>query len=406
MSLDDEARLDRRRRKRRATRLRRAALALALVAAGGGTAGLALRGDDPRPSAAATPEPPVPQPALPQPPVPQPALPQPAPPSPVAPEPSTTTIRFAAVGDIVMGSPPYGLPPDGGRTFFSGVDRLIAGDVVLGNLEGTLATGGSSKCGPSPGPNCFSFRTPPSYARWLKRAGFTVMNLANNHAFDFGEPGQRETVAALDRSGLLHTGRPKEVAIQEVRGVRVALVGFAAYKWANSLTDIPGARRIVSAAAREADIVVVTMHAGAEGSDKTHVRRGSETYLGEPRGDSMAFSRAVVDAGADLVVGHGPHVMRGMEFRRGRLIAYSMGNFAGYEVFSLGGVLSTSGVLQVTLAADGSFVSGRLRPTKIVEPGLPARGGGGVELVRDLSRQDFGRTAARISPDGRIRRPA
>lgn len=313
-------------------------------------------------------------------------------------------MTLAAVGDIVMGSPPYGLPPDGGRSFFSAVDHLLDGDVVLGNLEGTLATGGASKCG-SKSPNCYAFRTPPGYARWLRRAGFTVMNLANNHAFDFGPSGQRETVAALNRQNLLHTGRPGEVAVQTVKGVRVALVGFAAYEWANPLTDIPTAIRRVREAAASADIVVVTMHAGAEGSDKTHVRPGPETFLGEPRGDSVAFSHAVVDAGADLVVGHGPHVMRGMEFRRGRLIAYSMGNFAGYEVFTLGGTLSTSGVLQVTLGSDGRFLAGRLRATRIVEPGLPAPGGRGVALVSALSRQDFGATGARISPNGTIRRP-
>jgi poly-gamma-glutamate capsule biosynthesis protein CapA/YwtB (metallophosphatase superfamily) len=315
------------------------------------------------------------------------------------------TVSIAAVGDIVMGSPPYGLPPDGGRSFFARVDHLIEGDVVLGNLEGTLATGGASKCGAGRSPNCFAFRTPPSYARWLDGAGFTVMNLANNHAFDFGEAGQRQTLAALNRRGLLHTGRPGEVTVQRVRGVRVAVLGFAAYRWASPLTDIAGARRLVRKATRQADVVVVTMHAGAEGSDRTHVRPGAETYLGEPRGDSMAFSHAVIDAGADLVVGHGPHVMRGMEFRKGRLIAYSMGNFAGYEVFSLGGTLSTSGVLQVTLGADGRFVSGRLRPTQIVEPGIPAPGGRAISLVSGLSRQDFGPAAARISASGTIRPP-
>jgi hypothetical protein len=318
--------------------------------------------------------------------------------------PATGLLRLAAVGDIVMGSLPYGLPADGGASFFDPVKHLLKGDVVLGNLEGTLAVGGSSKCG-SGSPNCFAFKTPPSYARWLRRAGFTVMNLANNHAMDFGEQGQRETVAALDRVGLRHTGRPREVARVEVRGIRVALLGFAAYEWANSLTDIPAARRLVAAAARDADVVVVTTHAGAEGSDKTHVPPGPETYLGEPRGNSRAFSHAVIDSGADLVISHGPHVMRGMEVYRGRLIAYSLGNFAGYRVFGLGGTLSTSGVLQVTLAADGRFRSGRLRPTALVGAGTPAPGGGAIALVRSLSASDFGARAPRIGDDGTIRAP-
>ena len=96
-------------------------------------------------------------------------------------------VTIAAVGDIVMGSTPN-LPPEGGRTFFDGVATDLAGDVVLGNLEGTLSSGGSSKCRAG-STNCFSFQTPPSYGRWLKKAGFTVLNLANNHAFDFGPSG-------------------------------------------------------------------------------------------------------------------------------------------------------------------------------------------------------------------------
>ena len=396
MNLSEDERRARRQAaaaRRRAVRRRRLA-ALAVVVAGAGVAGaFALRGgSEPTPAAAsertgtrATP---------------------PAPPGspPPATPPRAGTVRITAVGDIVMGSPPYGLPPDGGASFFDPVDRLIDGDVVLGNLEGTLATGGASKCGGG-SPNCFAFRTPPSYARWLREAGFTVMNLANNHAYDFGAQGQRETIAALNRVRIPHTGRPGQVTVQRVRGIRVALVGFASYTWANDLTDIPAARRIVRRAARDADVVVVTMHAGAEGSDRTHVTPGTEFFLGENRGDSMAFSRAVIDAGADLVVGHGPHVMRGMEFYKGRLIAYSMGNFAGYEVFSLGGNLSTSGVLQVTLRANGAWVRGRLRPTAIVGAGTPAPGGSGVSLVSSMSRQDFGRRAARVAANGIIRRP-
>ena len=120
---------------------------------------------------------------------------------------ASSVITIAAVGDIVMGSTPN-LPRDGGRTFFDGVAADLAGDVVLGNLEGTLSTGGSSKCG-SGSTNCFAFQTPPSYARWLKAAGFTVMNLANNHAFDFGPAGQAQTLAALRRARPRDHGPPR-----------------------------------------------------------------------------------------------------------------------------------------------------------------------------------------------------
>jgi len=320
--------------------------------------------------------------------------------------PPSAEVTIAAVGDIVMGSTPN-LPPDGGASFFSDVDGELEGDVVLGNLEGTLSTGSSSKCGAGSS-SCFAFQTPPSYARWLARAGFTVLSLANNHALDYGPRGQKETIAALRRRRLLFTGRPGQVTVQRVGPVRVALLGFAPYPWAQDLTDVAAARRLVREAVEKADLVVVTFHGGAEGSDRTHVPRGPETYLGENRGSLRRFAHAVVDAGADLVVGHGPHVLRGMEWYRERLIAYSMGNFAGYGVFSLSGVLGVSGILQVTLRMDGSWVRGELVPTQLVGQGLPAldpaeRAHG---LVRELSLEDFGGRGMRVSRTGVLRPPS
>jgi hypothetical protein len=325
-------------------------------------------------------------------------------PKPAKPSVPPGLVAIVATGDIVMGSTPN-LPPDGGRSFFSDVQADLAGDVVLGNLEGTLSTGGSSKCGPE-STSCFAFQTPPSYARWLAQAGFTVMNLANNHAYDFGPSGLRQTMGALKGAGLRYTGRPGQVTLQRVGQVRVALVGFASYPWAASLTDILAAKRLVRKASRLADVVVVTMHAGAEGTDRQHVSRGTERFLGENRGDAVRFSHAVVDAGADLVVGHGPHVLRGMEWYKRRLIAYSLGNFAGYKVFSLGGALSTSAVLRVTLRGDGTFETGRLVPTRLVGAGLPALDPAETAhgVVRTLSRADFGGHAVKISPDGILSR--
>ena len=313
-------------------------------------------------------------------------------------------VSIVATGDIVMGSTPN-LPPDGGRSFFNGVKSDLAGDVVLGNLEGTLSTGGRSKCG-SGSSNCYAFQTPPSYAAWLKKAGFTMMNVANNHAYDFGASGQKQTLAALATQRLASTGRPGQIAYEQVGDIEVAVVGFAPYPWAQSLTDIPAARRLVEKAAGKADVVIVSMHGGAEGTDHTHVSPGTETYLGENRGNLVAFSHAVVDAGADVVIGHGPHVLRGMEWYKGRLIAYSLGNFAGYKVFALGGQLSLSGILRVTLTGNGEFESATLVPTRLVRAGVPALdpAESAHGIVRTLSRQDFGRRGVKISANGNITR--
>jgi hypothetical protein len=323
--------------------------------------------------------------------------------SPAATAAEPPAITISATGDIAMA--PSG---SGAASFFnSGIRKALRATISLGNLEGTLATGGSSKCGPSSS-DCFAFRAPPSYSGALKQAGFSIMNLANNHALDYGESGQAETIAALKRGGLRFTGRPGEIAVLRKGGTKVAFVGFAPYPWAQDLLDIQGAVRLVRKADRKADVVVVTMHAGAEGSDERHVRPGPEWFLGEPRGNVVAFSRAVVRAGADLVVGHGPHVLRGIEWYRGRVIAYSLGNFLGNGTLNVSGVTGQTAVLRATLRRDGSWESGKLVPIRLSAGGLPRVDSGKAALstLRKLSRADFGRNAIRVSPSGTLVPPA
>jgi poly-gamma-glutamate capsule biosynthesis protein CapA/YwtB (metallophosphatase superfamily) len=312
---------------------------------------------------------------------------------------TTPVVRFAFTGDIAMVAGPA-------DSYFSSMSLDLAGDVVLGNLEGTLTDRGSTKCAAA-SENCFAFHAPPSYAPLLRRAGFTVMNLANNHAMDFGATGQADTVAAVRKAGLLTTGRPGEIAYTRIRGTRVALVGFAPYPWAQSLLRIPEAQAIVRKADRWADLVVVTMHAGAEGREHLHVRPGTEWFLGENRGNSIAFAHAVVQAGADVVVGSGPHVLRGMEWYRGRLIAYSLGNFVGYHTLATDGVTGMSGVLQITLGRDASWIAGALVPITIAGDGIPRPdpAEAALGLVRKLSRADFGPRAVTVSRTGVLRPP-
>jgi poly-gamma-glutamate capsule biosynthesis protein CapA/YwtB (metallophosphatase superfamily) len=309
------------------------------------------------------------------------------------------SVRFAAVGDIAMA------PSSDSTHFFSRVRYGLAGDVVLGNLEGTLATGGESKC-KSTSTDCFAFRAPPAYSGLLKSAGFTILNLANNHADDYGQIGRIQTLRALRRYGLRETGRPGEITVVRAHGIRIAVLGFAPYPWAQRLTNIGAAKRLVRRASARADVVIVAMHAGAEGTAHQHVTPGTEVFLGENRGNSVAFSHAVIDAGADLVVGSGPHVLRGMEWYRGRLIAYSLGNFAGYKVFSLGGRLSTSAILQLTLRGNGTIENASLVATRMVDDGVPALDPSkeAYAVIRSLSSEDFGSAGATISSTGTIRR--
>src|SRR4051812_49579283 len=114
----------------------------------------------------------------------------------------------------------------------------------------------------------------------------------------------------------------------------------------------------------------------------------------------MAFSTAVIDAGADAVLGSGPHVLRGMQWYRGRLIAYSMGNFVGYHTLSISGPLGVGGILTVSLAPDGTWRGGHLTGTQMISPRLPeidpGRQAGG--LVRDPSRTDFRACGGTFTP--------
>jgi Bacterial capsule synthesis protein PGA_cap len=305
-------------------------------------------------------------------------------------------------GDVTLGSR-YGNPPDHAREMLAAVAPIMReADIAAVNLEGTLGAGGTSKCPPPPNAssNCFAFQAPAENAEALPGAGVDIVNLANNHAWDFGAAGQVQTLRALRRAGMVATGRPGQITIVRRGGLRIALLGFAAYPWAASLTDLGGVRRLVRRAGAAADVVVVAMHAGSEGADQTRVPGGTEVAFGEDRGDSRRFAHAAVDAGADLVVGSGPHVIRGIERYHRRVIAYSLGNFAGWNNFGMGGTLSESGILRVKLNADGVPISTHWIPIQLTGPGIPEidHSGESKRLVERLSRADFGR-AAGIMPD-------
>jgi hypothetical protein len=315
------------------------------------------------------------------------------------------SIEIAAVGDMTFGH--QGSPPPGGAdALLRGVVPLLEADFTVGNLETTLGTSGASVCR-ADSTNCHAFMAMPSTAAALRRAGFDAVNVANNHANDFGATGQSSTTAALRAAKLPFTGRPGQIAYVKVGRARLALVGFAPYDYAQNLLDVPAAAALVREAAAHAQLVIVLMHVGAEGHDAQHVRPGSETYLGENRGDAMQLAHAVIDAGADLVLGSGPHVLRGLEWYRGRLVVHSLGNFTGYRTLNTSGVSGVSAVLRVTLRPDGTFAEGRLVPVRLDTTGTPSADASraALPLVRQLSRADFGLAGARLDGRGAIVAP-
>jgi hypothetical protein len=277
---------------------------------------------------------------------------------------------------------------------------------MLVNLEGTLGARGLSKCKRWAVRDCHAFQAPADYAESVfAESGIDAVNTANNHSYDYGDVGQSDTRKALAGAGLAATGGVDEVTFTEVRGTRVALVGFATYGWGADLRDPAQVRKLVRRATEGADLVVVMLHSGAEGTGSAHTPNRVEWHLGEDRGNSRAVAHLAIDEGADLVVGSGPHVVRGMEFYDGRLIAYSLGNFVGYGgAFQVAGALSLSGILHVELLPDGTLGSARLIPLRLGRDGIPRpdRDGGTLRRVRDLSRADFGDNAVDVRPDGSL----
>ena len=334
-----------------------------------------------------------------------PGTPEPTP-AQVQPASEGAVLRLRAVGDVMLGTdfPKGHLPPDDGAHLLDDVGPwLTDADLTFVNLEGPLCDGGkTTKCGS--GGNCYAFRSPTRYGRYLAENGVDLASVANNHANDFGAACMAETTATLDTLGITWSGVPGTIGYTRSNDLTVALVAFHTAPSSNHLNNLPRAVALVEEAASRAHVVVVSFHGGAEGSKALHVPYGKETFYGENRGHLRAFTHAVVDAGADIVLGHGPHVLRGMEIYEDRLIAYSLGNFATYGRFNLSGPLGTGAVLEVEVDGEGRFVAGKLLPTKQEGRGVPVIEAeeAALDLVRTLSSEDFPDTGVVVARDGSL----
>lgn len=313
-------------------------------------------------------------------------------------------LRLAAVGDVMMAQAQR-LPAHPPETIFHAVSPLLAGcAVAFFNLEGAL-TNQTQTHKNTAGGRAYAFRTPPDWARHLAAAGFNLASLANNHAHDFGEDGLAETLAALADNGIAFAG-PADLppARMVVDGLKLSLLAFAPYPHSMNLLDLDKAVALAAAEAGRCDILIVSMHAGAEGEEATRTPRAMETFHGEERGEAVRFARAMVEAGADLVLGHGPHVPRAMEVWRGRLIAYSLGNFQTGRGIRASGNAGLAPLLIAELEADGRLAGGRVVSfTQCVADRRPAldQEARAAAFIHRLGRMDFPQTNA-LNPDGTL----
>lgn len=320
---------------------------------------------------------------------------------------------FAFAGDIMMGttfpddSGNSFLPQNDGKALFNDVREIIQkAHVAAGNLEGVfMEPGGKSKrCSDST--ICYIFRMPPPYVRNLKEAGFDFMSVANNHVNDFGTEGMKTTFATLSGAGIAAAGlnRIAETAIIKRNGKRIGFTAFSPSAGTLSILDIKNAKRIVSRLDSICDLVVVSFHGGAEGAKTSHVPHAMEEAFGYKRGNVEAFARAVVDAGADIVYGHGPHVVRAIEIYKGHIIMYSLGNFCTPYRVSLAGICGYAPLVTVEVNDAGKLVRGRIHPF-VQKRGLgPLKDNTGkvINRMRELSKADFPSTCPRIEDNGVI----
>jgi len=331
----------------------------------------------------------------------------------------TETLSIIGVGDIMMGlnfpeDNPV-LPKQDGALTFSDVKEILRdADLTTGNLEGVLMNQGGT---PKPccqktnkSSNCYCFRSPEHYTNHLLDAGFDYVSVSNNHSGDFGLDGRECTQRALDEAKLAYAGFQKtcEYKILELNGVRYGFASFSVSSGTLTVFDTKKAQEIIGLLRDSSDIVIATMHIGAEGAKYTHITRSMEKFLGDNRGNPYEFARTAIDAGADIVFGHGPHVPRAIDMYKGKFIAYSLGNFATSTSVNINGVSGYAPIVKVIVdKKTGNFVEGQIysfvqkgnkgdrKPTKD-DKGLC------IKLMKDLTEKDIPEAPVSISDDGKI----
>lgn len=236
-------------------------------------------------------------------------------------------IVINAVGDILLaGSGTRMYERHGyGYPFAKVAGELKTGDLAVGNLEAPLTSAGKEDRQKK-----YRYWMNKRAAAALRAAGFRVLTLANNHMMDFGPSALSETIRTLDSEGLLHVGageneiRARHMAVVECKAGRVAFLAYSCtfpdsfYAGGNrpgtAKASLSAVRSDVAVAAKAARHVVVSFHWGKEGAVM-------------PAGYQKALARAAIDAGADVVLGHHPHVLQGVEWWGRGIIFYSLGNF-------------------------------------------------------------------------------
>ncbi len=324
---------------------------------------------------------------------------------------SEKEIVITAVGDIMLGTAfPSGeyLPPyDNPYPLMESVFPLLDGsDILFGNLEGPFS--GDEKlvkrCRDTT--KCYAFRMPEHYAAVLDSAGFNILSLANNHIMDFGSEGLNNTARILDSLDIKFAGPDKyPFSIFTIDSVKYGFCAFSPNKGTLNITDTILAKKVVRMLDDTCDIVIVSFHGGAEGAEHQYVTRKEELFYGENRGNVYRFAHMVIDNGADVVLGHGPHVTRAIEVYRDRFIAYSLGNFCTYRRFNISGPNGYAPVIKVNTNIFGKFIKALVLPVYHNSYGHVKSDPNRRAIIRlqQLVISDFPESVVLITDDGLIK---
>ena len=322
----------------------------------------------------------------------------------------TTNLSIVAVGDMMIGtnfpSEDYLSPLDGAEIFSQIKTHLSDADITFGNLEGVILTGDypTTKICQDP-KNCYAFKMPDHYVAHFKDAGFDLLSIANNHINDFGIRGIQNTTKLLQDAGIHFAGvTDHPQTIFQVNGLTIGFCAFSPNRGTVRINNLELAKQIVQDLESKVDILIVSFHAGGEGLEFQNITKQTEFYLGENRGNPYQFARDMIDAGADVILGHGPHVTRAIDLYKNKFIAYSMGNFSTYGRFNLQGKKGISPLIKINVDENGDFIDGKIVSIKLIGGGIPVIDPANQALltIQNLISSDLGEIALILDKDGSI----
>ncbi len=322
---------------------------------------------------------------------------------------SFSQIRIKAVGDVMLGSvtPRTILPPDDANEFVSSIgEYLTKADIVFGNLEGAIIKDGMQpvKCSDKSrkAGRCYEFGMPEALVASLKGMGFNVLSMDNNHSEDYGADGYLFTQKKLNELGIKFAPKTGSAEFL-IEGEKIVVAAFGYSGTSHNISDLENTRNVIEELDKHYDIIIVSFHGGGEGGDRVNIKNETEFFLGENRGNIIAFARTAIDAGADMVIGHGPHVLRAIEIYNNKLIAYSLGNFLTYGNMNISGVSGITAILKAELDENtGDFLRGKIIPVRQVDRGIPVYDSlyEAVDLMLNLTKQDFPESKLIFNPKG------